>query len=527
MTPSHRAENAADPPSGGEGARPLFPTHAYPAALDQFARETAAAIDCDVSMIAVPVLSVLGAAIGTTRSLVVKRGFEVPPIVWTAVVSESGTAKSPALKAVQEPLLRIDSRHAHEFRKRLKIYEAEKPKPGAENRDRRDQARAGGSAAAPPVRPICQRIHTSDTTVEALVSLLAENPRGLLVSRDELSGWYGSMDRYTKGGGKAGSGDEPFYLSAFEAGSHTCDCRTGTPPSIHVPRAAVCVTGGIQPDILKSAMGDRQRADGMLARFVLAFPPSRVARLTRAVVSPDCQEAYANLVARLYFLRHDLDVEGSPEPIRVTLEPKAYDVYEAFNSLTADEMESLTGELRASWAKLRGIAARFALILHESMVALGEKDGNVVDCDTMERAVEIAQWCKQEHRRAYTSLGWGPAGASRGADHARDADRKTLEWLCSRPPKTAREVEVGCRWLDTSKDAAACLDRLHAAGLGYWRPRTNSNVGRATREFVVGPPPNDHVLSAEPPESRAWEGFADADASSREAPADAVVCWED
>ncbi|MGC8625428.1 MAG: DUF3987 domain-containing protein [Phycisphaerae bacterium] len=48
---------------------------------------------------------------------------------------------------------------------------------------------------------IATPISTSDSTVEALASVLAENPRGVLLERDELQGWFASFDRYAKGSG--------------------------------------------------------------------------------------------------------------------------------------------------------------------------------------------------------------------------------------------------------------------------------------------------------------------------------------
>ena len=40
------------------------------------------------------------------------------------------------------------------------------------------------------------RYLVSDCTVEALAVLLEQHPRGLLVARDELSGWVNSFDAY-------------------------------------------------------------------------------------------------------------------------------------------------------------------------------------------------------------------------------------------------------------------------------------------------------------------------------------------
>src|SRR4029079_6607259 len=91
-----------------------------------------------------------------------------------------------------------------------------------------------------PKEPKPERNAVSDTTVEALAPLLLANPRGLLLKRDELAGWFGSFDRYA--GGKGGT-DSANWLSMFNAQSLTVDRKTGIPRTIYVPQAAVSVCG--------------------------------------------------------------------------------------------------------------------------------------------------------------------------------------------------------------------------------------------------------------------------------------------
>ena len=45
----------------------------------------------------------------------------------------------------------------------------------------------------PSEPPSAQRFIVGDATVEALIPLLQDNPRGLLLARDELNGWFGSI----------------------------------------------------------------------------------------------------------------------------------------------------------------------------------------------------------------------------------------------------------------------------------------------------------------------------------------------
>ena len=59
---------------------------------------------------------------------------------------------------------------------------------------------AGAEIPLEPTRP---RLVAMDATTEELQHLLAHQPRGLLYTRDELSGWLGNHDRY---GGRGGTG---------------------------------------------------------------------------------------------------------------------------------------------------------------------------------------------------------------------------------------------------------------------------------------------------------------------------------
>ncbi len=76
--------------------------------------------------------------------------------------------------------------------------------------------------------------------VEKLGELLKENPRGLLMVRDELSGFLTNLER------KEYQTDRAFYLTAFnEDDQFTCErIERGT---IFIPHVTLSMIGGIQP----------------------------------------------------------------------------------------------------------------------------------------------------------------------------------------------------------------------------------------------------------------------------------------
>ena len=68
-------------------------------------------------------------------------------------------------------------------------------------------------------RPAQKRLRLSDATIEAAQQALAGSPDGLLMVQDELSGFFGSMDKY--GGHRGAPKDRAFWLQSFNGG-HLC-----------------------------------------------------------------------------------------------------------------------------------------------------------------------------------------------------------------------------------------------------------------------------------------------------------------
>jgi 5S rRNA maturation endonuclease (ribonuclease M5) len=485
-----------------EAYRP-FPVDSLPEPLRSFVAEAAAAIGCDEAYLGLPVLAVAGAAIGTTRRLGLKGGYAAPPILWTVIVGESGTAKTPALSAVLDPVREHEARLREEHRLDLDDYELAVETYEKSRAAWRSSKASDVEQPRRPAEPAGKRALVVDSTVEALAVVMADNARGLLLARDELAGWLGAFDRYA---GKAGGGsDEAFYLSSYNGIQHDVDRRTGDRRTIHVRRAALSITGGIQPAVLRRALGAERRESGLLARLLLAAPPPRPQKWTEAEVSIFTRQAYSDLLSRLYALAPDLDAEGREAARLLRLSYEAKKAWIEFHDLHADELADLAGDLAAAWSKLRDTAVRIALIIHETKLAAGQKaDEYEVDADTMRQAITLVEWLKYETRRVYGILGESEVDRS-----ARQADEKLVSWLRRRGGSaTAREAVTGCRWIETSDEAKAALDRLEAAGAGSWEDRpAGERGGKPTRVFTLTAAP----LSAIPRETRAKEGIADAD----------------
>jgi hypothetical protein len=483
-----------------------FPTKALPKVAATLVEEAARAIGCDEAFVALPLLAVLGSAIGTTRRVELKPGWRAPPILWPVTIAESGSQKSPAADVSLDHVREREDRLNEEFASEFSTYETETEDYEKARGAWRHSKKADEPPPKRPRPPIQRRVLVEDATIEALVSALAENPRGLLVATDEFAGLLGSMGRYNG----TPAADESFYLKAYSGRSHNVSRRSGR--SVHIRQAAVCLTGTIQPGVLRRALGVERRESGLLARMLLAQPPRRVKKWTTDSVGWTTREDFVRLLDNLYGLEHELR-DGRQESRLVRLGGDAEKLFVEFFIQHDAEAIQHSGDLAAAWSKLEETAGRLALILHETRLAAGERvSRDVIDAGSMAAAITLVDWFKRETRRVYSLL------AESEIDRAiRQADDRLAAWIMRQGGTvTARDAVGGCRWIASSDDAEAALKRLADAGRGHWidKPTDPTIGGRPTRLFVLTQEAQKTLpASAQPSQARPKQGFGYADAA--------------
>ena len=474
-----------------EAFRP-FPVNALPSPLNSFVDAAARAMVCDPSYVVLPVLAALAAAIGSTRRILLKPGWSEPAIIWAAIVGESGTIKTPPQKLVMKPLRDLQGKALQAHTDEMKQYETDVARYEREL-TRWKREKGDGDPPEKPEPPQAVRYVVSDITVEALAPLLLANPRGLLLARDELAGWFGSFDRYASGKG----GDSAHWLSMHGGDALIVDRKTGIPRTIYVPHAYVSVCGGIQPAILNRALGTEHRESGLAARLLLTCPPRRPKRWTEADIDPAAEAEFAGILARLYGLRPATDDDGQPRPVFVGMTPDAKRLWVDFYNAHGAEQVDLSGDLSAAWSKLEGYAARLALIIHYARWAAGDttlEHPERVDAESMRRAVILAEWFKAEARRVY--------GLLNETDEDREC-RRLVEWIRQKGGEvTARELQQGPRQYRGSSGAAEeALQELVKAGYGAWHDLpTTDKGGRPGRVFRLGNGGYGYTTHLEPEE---------------------------
>lgn len=453
-----------------------FPVDALPQVLRAYIEAGTRAASCDPAHIALPAIAAASAAVGCSRQLKLKESWKVPAILWTATVGDSGSKKSVGSAMALAPIEATEGRNERHYQRERQEHEREL---AVWERDVADWKKSKQRGAPPekPMSPNARRVLVDNTTIEALAPLLKANPRGLLLAKDELKGWFGSFDRYASVG--ASGADESHWLSMYNARPMVIDRKTGKHPTIHVPRAAVSITGNIPPAILRRSFSKERRESGLAARFLIACPPKQRVTWTEATITREVEQAYASLFEELYRLQPHSYSDGEVQPANVDISDEAKALYLDYYDRHNEQMQDLVGDMAAVWSKLEETAARLALVVHMVRCCSGESNASLYTLDeiSMASGIRLAEWFKNESRRVYAIL---------DETESEEENRRLVEWICRNGRvTTAREVQQKCRWLKGAGNAEKALQALVDTGLGSWEATGEAQRGRPGRRFTL------------------------------------------
>lgn len=295
--------------------------------------------------------------------------------------------------------------------------------------------------------------------------------RGLLLCRDELSGWLAGMDRYS------GGGDRAFWLEAFGGRSYGVD-RKNAPEPIIVDHLSVAVLGGTQPDKLDSLLV-RSDDDGLLARFLVTFPsPAPLMRPSSVLDDLKVQRAFEQLRA----LEPVIDDDGSKRPYFLRFQEPAQDALQEFREQCRAWEKDASGIMKSHVGKLPGLAVRVATVL-----ALQDSVADAAQHVTTISAAHFGRGCHYvgEHLRQHAFKAYGAASlppelraASRVAEIIRTEGLRQI---------STREIQRrDIAGLQSAKEIGPAFAALENAA---WisQMAQPSGPGRPAKVFAVNP----------------------------------------
>jgi hypothetical protein len=469
-SPGERPSLQPEPPSPLPKLPPVpdFPLELLPDDLADWVSDAADRARFRPEFAAVPGMAALGSLIGRKLGIRLKRHDDWTEYanVWGAIVGPPSALKSPAMRESMRPFkaLQAEADEEHraardEYEDALELHKLQRAarrkgivKTLAKNPNADVDLDFDGDDLAPPVP---RTYWTSDATAERLGELLAENPNGLLVERDELSSFLVKLEDETQATARG------LYLSGWSGKEGYRFDRIGRGLTA-IPKFALSVCGGIQPGPLsryvRSAYGG-ERADGLLQRFqLLVWPDAAEFRYVDRSPNRPAKERANALYRRADAFdaetigRHD-GADDCPPFVHLSDEAQALfnGWYEPFmKQRRGAESEEGNAALAAHFGKYPGLVGKLALILHVA----DDPDKTEVTGQSMLKALAWLQYLAPHAERVYHAVDHPETGAAerlltriRRGDlpvsfSARDIYRKCWQGLSER-----ESVKKACRLL--------------------------------------------------------------------------------
>ena len=392
-----------------------FDFRLLPTKLRPLVEDIADRMQCPPDFPAIAGVVGLGAVVGRQLAIRPKRedDWQVVPNLWGMTVGPPSLMKTPAIAEMIKPLIALEqsAKSAHEAA--LANWKAEqlvgKETAKVNGNSIRKALKGDGKEAYAIARqtieetdaepPARKRLLINDTTVEKLGEILADNPRGILLYRDELRGFLRSMDRDGR------EADRAFYLEAWNGNGRFTYDRIGR-GTIDIEACCVSIIGTIQPGPLTGYLEGAARGgvgdDGLMQRFQL-------------LVWPDCPKSWCNVdrppnqsakrrVDELYSCLDALDPnivgaiqDDGPLPY-LRFDPVAQDLFDGWRAELELRLRSgiLHPVMEAHLAKHRSLVPSLALLCHLADIGHGSVGG-----DAMARAIAFGDYLESHASRAY------------------------------------------------------------------------------------------------------------------------------
>lgn len=391
-------------PDGLPPVKPLDPAM-IPAPLRGWLMDIADRMQIPPDFSTAATVVALGSIIGRGCGIHPKRQDDwlVVPNLWGAVVGRPSLMKTPAVSESQRPLNRLEAESRDDYNKAAEAFEIDKEvlkiRRAAIGEEIKKAFKQGGDieaargklAALQDNEPVRRRYHTQDGTTEKIGELLNQNPRGLLINRDELLGWFRTLEKDGR------EGDRAFYLEAWNGNRGFTYDRIGR-GTLDIPALCVSIFGAITPGPLASYVYQANKGgngdDGLLQRFQVFVWPDAPAEWKNIDRFPDTAEKKR---AWEIFKALSGDIPGAVKEDEADISalrfsPGGQDVFDTWRYDLETRLRSDHGlhpALESHLTKYRKLMPSLALIFHLVDVADGITAGPVSET----AAIMAAAWC--------------------------------------------------------------------------------------------------------------------------------------
>lgn len=355
-----------------------FPYEVFPKSLAALIGQLETCYGFVAAYSAVSFLVAFGAVVGNTTLVRYYESFIENCALFVVLVGKASKGKSAPIKYALKFLMECDSEKFSAFKNEMKAYK--------ENESKRKK----GEEIEPMEYPVLKQRILNDATMEAVLKVLYENPRGILLYHDELKGLLGTMNRYRPGN------DMEMLLSAWSHMPINVNRKGSDPIKINNPFCSII--GSTQPDVFKDIFSGTD--NGWAARWLLCVDlDNSIPEWTDEEVDSALEDKVKEAFQKLEALPEIIGEDGNIIPNVLELTPEARKLMKDWRNGKDHRlrlMEDANETFATAHAKADIIALRIALLLKMMYYGFGEGDGTTVDVRAVEGAIKIVEYFKNQ-----------------------------------------------------------------------------------------------------------------------------------
>lgn len=377
-----------------------------PTSISRWVEDICERIESPFEIGTVQALCFIGNLIGSKVGIRPKQfdNWTVTPNLWGMVIGKPSIKKTPVYSELYKSIGRLERQADEVFLNANRTFEIETELYEIKLKEAKkigDIEALSKLKEHEPKRPRKRRYTTQDGTIEAITGIIEDNPNGLLITRDELSGWLKQMDKVGR------EGERSFYLEGWNGTNSFSVDRVGR-GSIYLPRLTLGVLGNIQPSIIKEYIYEAVRdkkADGFLQRFQLTvFVEPVEQKLIDRIPNKVARDEFDKLIN--YVAKHDI-FEGAERDEYTDIPFYRFDkeAQKIFNewylSNDKEAKEAFNEALEGHLSKYPKLFASLALIFHVSET---EKGRATINPNTAKRALNMVNALKEHAYKLYSTF---------------------------------------------------------------------------------------------------------------------------
>ena len=365
-----------------------FPIHIFPIDLQTYIKQSEEKLMLNSEIMCSSILWLVSVIIGNSYKIKIKNGWYESPIVFLALVGQSGLGKTPSLNQIINPLKKINQKKVEDYFEQYERYQ-----------DYLEAIKKTKNNTAIPIdKPKRKQILATDTTIEALINLHNESKNAIGINKDELDGWFKDMNKYREGS------DKQQWLSIWS--NEPIVVNRLTRNDLYIASPFISVIGGIQPEILDSHFTHENVSSGFIDRFLFCYPENlKVQSFNVNELNATLLEHYNNTITSMYrSVQSNVKYSQNNDikPNIISLSDEAYQTFiEIFNLISEKQNDENEPEMfKSMLAKIKTYIPRLALIIHFLKCYYENKDVNENISDvTIYHSWELCQYFISQFKR--------------------------------------------------------------------------------------------------------------------------------